>query len=133
MRRWSGDGAPIPGLREGIISSLTTGMAHPTEFPNVTALTKGNVYFDGAVVSHTILLADGSRKTLGVIKAGSYQFDTGAPELMEITDGMCRYRNKGTETWFTCSAGESFEVPGNSRFDLVVAEGFAQYICSYLG
>ncbi|MGY8674272.1 MAG: pyrimidine/purine nucleoside phosphorylase, partial [Verrucomicrobiia bacterium] len=39
----------------------------PAEFPNVTALTKANVYFDGKVVSHTIRFADDSTKTLGLI------------------------------------------------------------------
>jgi uncharacterized protein YaiE (UPF0345 family) len=38
-----------------------------TQFDNVTVLKKGNVYFDGKCVSHTVLLADGSKKTLGVI------------------------------------------------------------------
>ena len=33
---------------------------------NVTLTTKSNVYFDGKCVSHTVLLADGSRKTVGV-------------------------------------------------------------------
>jgi uncharacterized protein YaiE (UPF0345 family) len=37
-----------------------------TQFDNVTVLKKGNVYFDGKCVSHTVL-ADGSKKTLGVI------------------------------------------------------------------
>ena len=34
----------------------------PAEFSNVTAVAKANVYFDGKVVSHTILFADGSKK-----------------------------------------------------------------------
>ena len=34
----------------------------PQQFPGVTALTKANIYFDGKVVSHTLLLPDGSKK-----------------------------------------------------------------------
>src|ERR1043165_6434119 len=37
------------------------------QFSNVTAHAKANVYFDGKVVSHTILFADGTKKTLGLI------------------------------------------------------------------
>lgn len=37
-----------------------------TKFENVTAVTKANIYFDGKVVSHTIFLDSGERKTLGV-------------------------------------------------------------------
>jgi purine/pyrimidine-nucleoside phosphorylase len=107
-------------------------MSHPAEFPQVTALTRGNIYYDGGVVSHSLRFEDGSRKTLGVIKAGSYHFDTGAPERMDITEGNVRFRLAGSEVWISCRAGESFEVPGNSRFDIVVDEGFAQYVCSFL-
>ena len=39
----------------------------PNEFSGVTALTKANVYFEGKVVSHTLLFPDGSKKTLGLI------------------------------------------------------------------
>ena len=35
-------------------------MSVPTEFKNVTAIAKANVYFDGKVVSHSILFPDGS-------------------------------------------------------------------------
>ena len=41
-----------------------------TEFRGVTAVTKANVYFDGKVVSHSILFPDGSKKTLGLIYPG---------------------------------------------------------------
>ena len=63
------------------------------QFSNVTAVAKANVYFEGKVVSHTILLADGSKKTLGLIYAGSYHFGTDAAERMEITDGECENRS----------------------------------------
>jgi hypothetical protein len=50
------------------------------EFANVTAVAKANVYFDGKVVSHTIRLGDGSKKTLGLTYAGEFHFGTDAPE-----------------------------------------------------
>ncbi len=48
----------------------------PTEFQNVTAVTRANVYFDGKVVSHTILFPDGAKKTLGLIYPGQFHFGT---------------------------------------------------------
>jgi hypothetical protein len=36
--------------------------AIPAEFPNVTAVTKANVYFDGKVVSHSILFPMAARR-----------------------------------------------------------------------
>jgi len=70
-----------------------------TQFDNVTVLKKGNVYFDGKCVSHTVLLADGTKKTLGVILPSTLNFSTGAPEIMEINGGSCRVRLKGEEAW----------------------------------
>jgi uncharacterized protein YaiE (UPF0345 family) len=58
-----------------------------TQFNGVTVIAKANVYFDGNVVSHTVLLPGGARKTLGLIRRGSFHFSTQAPEVMEIVDG----------------------------------------------
>ncbi len=66
-----------------------------TQIENVTIAKKSNVYFDGKCVSHTITLADGTRKSVGVIFPSSLVFNTGAPEIMEITGGKCRVRVKG--------------------------------------
>lgn len=103
----------------------------PEQFTNVTATCKANVYFDGKVVSHTILLADGSRKTLGLIYPGTFKFDTGAPEIMEIIAGACRVRTAEQELWQEYSAGSFFEVPGNSHFTIEVNEQIAEYVCSF--
>lgn len=102
------------------------------EFPNVTALAKGNVYFEGRVVSHTILLANGARKTLGVILPGDYHFDTEAAELMEIVDGNCSYVLDGNSEAVNVEAGSSFNVPGKSGFTITVKEQPCHYVCSFL-
>ena len=54
-------------------------------FENVTAVKKANVYFDGKVTSRTIIFADGSKKTLGVMLPGEYEFNTGAAETKEVS------------------------------------------------
>ena len=58
-----------------------------SEFTNVTVSKEANVYFDGQVTSRTIIFADGTRKTLGVMLPGDYEFGTEVKELMEITSG----------------------------------------------
>jgi uncharacterized protein YaiE (UPF0345 family) len=105
----------------------------PNEFRGVTALTKANIYFDGKVVSHTLLFPDGSRKTLGLIYAGKYHFDTDKAERMELTSGQCNVTLDGVTAPVTYTAGQAFEVPAKSGFDIEVQSGICQYICSYLG
>jgi len=101
------------------------------QFDSVTALAKANVYFDGKVVSHTILMPDGAKKTLGLIYPGEYHFGTDAPEQMAIVAGACRVRLDGTSEWKDYAAGTAFRVPGKSGFDIAVATGIAEYVCSF--
>jgi uncharacterized protein YaiE (UPF0345 family) len=103
-----------------------------TNFPNVTVDTLANIYFDGRVVSHSVHFPNGSKKTLGIIFPGTYRFTTGAPELMEITDGSCEVSVDGTGSTKFIPTDESFEVPGNSGFTITVNAGVCQYICSFL-
>ena len=103
-----------------------------TQFNGVSVVTKANVYFDGNVVSHTLLLPEGGRKTLGMIRPGSYHFNTDAPELMEIVDGTCRVTLDGSNEVRVNAAGSSFKVPGKSGFTIEVESGLCQYICSFL-
>ncbi len=106
-------------------------MSHPERFENVSAVSRANVYFDGNVVSHTIFLTDGAKKTLGVIFPGSYEFDTKAAERLDITFGTCRVQLPGEQEFRTISAGGSFDVPANSLFQIAVDSDRAEYICSY--
>ena len=104
----------------------------PDKFENVTAVCKANVYFDGKVVSHTILFPDGTKKTLGLIYPGAFHFGTGAPERMEVVAGACRVKLDGSAEWNAYAAGTAFEVPGNSGFDITVDDGIMEYVCSFL-
>ncbi|MBE7537890.1 MAG: pyrimidine/purine nucleoside phosphorylase [Opitutaceae bacterium] len=104
----------------------------PTQLANVTAHTKANIYFDGRVVSHTLILADGAKKTLGLIYPGSYHFGTGAPERMEIVAGKCRVTLDGQKAETEHAAGATFLVPGKSGFAISVDSGICEYICSFL-
>ena len=87
-----------------------------SEFSNVTVVKKANIYFDGKVVSHTVQFPDGSKKTLGVMQAGDYEFSTGAAEIMEILSGELVWQMKGELEWQKVVGGEAFDVPANSVF-----------------
>jgi purine/pyrimidine-nucleoside phosphorylase len=102
----------------------------PEKFENVTVLTKANVYFDGKVTSHTVLVG-GAKKTLGLIYAGQYKFNTDAPERMDITAGTCRIRLAGARDWQAFAPGTFFKVPGQSSFEIAVDSGITEYVCSY--
>jgi uncharacterized protein YaiE (UPF0345 family) len=103
-----------------------------TEFANVTAVAKANVYFDGKVVSHTILLPGGEKKTLGLIYPGQFHFGTDAAERMEIVAGTCRVKIDGSPATTEYAAGQHFDVPAKSGFDIEVAAGICEYVCSFL-
>jgi uncharacterized protein YaiE (UPF0345 family) len=104
----------------------------PAQFSSVTVVTKANVYFDGKVVSHTVLFADGAKKTLGLIYPGSFHFGTGAPERMEIVAGACRVTLDGATAVTDYAAGQHFDVAGKSGFTIEVSAGLCEYICSFL-
>jgi uncharacterized protein YaiE (UPF0345 family) len=103
-----------------------------TQFNGISVVTKANVYFDGNVISYTLLLPEAQRKTLGLIRPGSFHFNTDAPELMEIIDGGCRVTIDGSTDVRFHAAGSQFAVPGKSGFLIEVEGGLCQYICSFL-
>jgi hypothetical protein len=104
----------------------------PTQFAGVTAVAKANVYFDGRVVSHSLLFPDGSKKTLGLIYPGKFHFGTNQAERMELVAGACAVKLDGQSASQHYTAGQSFEVPAKSGFDIEVQSGICEYICSFL-
>ena len=102
-----------------------------TVLENVSVEKKANFYFEGKVTSRSILFADGSKKTLGIMLPGEYEFNTSQKELMEITSGEIEVLISGEENWKELKAGMSFEVPKDSSFKLKVQTIF-DYCCSYL-
>jgi uncharacterized protein YaiE (UPF0345 family) len=100
-------------------------------FENVTIVKKANVYFDGKVTSRTIQFPDGSKKTLGVMLPGEYEFGTGAAEIMEVLAGSMDVLLPNSDKWETFSEGQSYNVPANSKFKLKIKE-VADYCCSFV-
>lgn len=102
-----------------------------SEFSGVTVVKKANIYFDGNVASHTVLFADGSKKTLGVMQPGEYEFSTAKAEIMEILSGELELLQQGSCEWQLVKGGESFDVPENSSFRMKV-KVVSDYCCSFV-
>jgi uncharacterized protein YaiE (UPF0345 family) len=102
-----------------------------SEFNNVTVIKNANIYFDGKVTSRSIIFPDGSKKTLGVMLPGDYEFNTAGPELMEILSGELEVLLPGQDGWQTVTGGESFNVPAQAKFGLRIRT-ITDYCCSFI-
>ncbi len=100
------------------------------QLEQVSVAKEANIYFDGKCVSHTVYLADGSRKSVGVILPSELVFNTSAPERMEIVKGKCRVKQAGESVWCEYNAGEQFSVVANSSFIIAVEEPM-HYVCHF--
>jgi len=93
--------------------------------------TKANVYFEGRCISHTIRLGDGSRKSVGVILPGKrLTFDTADREQTELIAGRCRVKLAQSVAKREYAAGESFEVPAWSSFEIEALEPL-HFVCHF--
>ncbi|MFJ8259428.1 pyrimidine/purine nucleoside phosphorylase [Peribacillus asahii] len=101
-----------------------------SQLENVTLIKQANVYFDGKVTSRTAILPDGTKKTLGIMLPGEYEFSTDLKEEMEILAGHLEYKLTG-EDWQTIEGSGAFYVPAQDKFQLKV-HAVADYCCSYI-
>ena len=101
------------------------------QFNNVSIEKKANVYFNGNVTSRTVLFPDGTRKTLGIMMPGEYEFGTDSAELMEMLGGNMDVLLPNESEWKSYAEGDSFHVPAKSSFKLKV-NMVVDYCCSYL-
>jgi uncharacterized protein YaiE (UPF0345 family) len=99
-------------------------------YRNVEVKKRANVYHEGRVTSRSIITPEGEMKTLGVMLPGSYRFNTQAPERIDVTQGRCRIRLAGQTGVQEYRAGDSFEIPGDSHFDIEVLE-LLDYVCHF--
>jgi len=100
------------------------------KFDGVSVVKKANIYFDGKVTSRTVHFADGTRKTLGIMMPGEYEFGTGAAEEMEMLAGQMDVLLPGETLWKTVKENDIFHVPAKSKFKLKVVT-VVDYCCSY--
>jgi uncharacterized protein YaiE (UPF0345 family) len=90
---------------------------------------KHNTYFDGAVQSIGFAHDTGAA-TVGVMAPGAYEFSTGKPEKMDVVAGVIDVKLPGGE-WKTYKAGESFNVPGEAKFNVRMQVEVA-YVCWFV-
>lgn len=102
-----------------------------SKFEGVTIVKEANVYFDGKVTSRTILFPDGSRKTLGILLPGEYEFPTDEKEIVELLSGGLEFSLSADSRWESVGPGEAFEVPAQTKFKVKVKE-ITDYCCSYI-
>ena len=99
-------------------------------FKNVEVSKLANIYFEGKVVSRNIYLKDGSKKTLGIMLVGEYEFNTVTRELIEIISGKVKIKLEDDNEWKLITSGMEISIPNNSSFKLEVLE-LVNYTCSY--
>ncbi len=99
-------------------------------FKNVDFYQLANIYFEGKVISRNLFLKDSSKKTLGMILIGEYDFNTPSKELIEIDSEKLNLKLKGEDYWKSITEDMKFNVPKNSSFNLEVLE-LENYTCSY--
>jgi len=83
------------------------------------------------VTSRTVIFPDGSRKTLGVMLPGEYEFNTADKEIMEIMSGELDVQLPGESSWKAIHGGQEFAVPANSKFVMRVRK-ISDYCCSFV-
>tara|TARA_B100000963_G_scaffold28672_1_gene21215 strand:- start:211 stop:528 length:318 start_codon:yes stop_codon:yes gene_type:complete len=100
-------------------------------YTNVEVSKSANIYFGGKVISRNIFLKDGSKKSLGVMLVGEYEFKTISREVLEIISGKLNFKVDDTDNWQLVKEGMSFNVPKKSAFKVKVLE-LVNYTCSYI-
>lgn len=88
-----------------------------------------NQYFDGKVAS-IAFAGEQLPATVGVMAPGEYEFGTSQHETMTVISGALTVLLPSAADWQTFTAGQVFEVPANSKFQLQVAQDTA-YLCTY--
>jgi uncharacterized protein YaiE (UPF0345 family) len=88
-----------------------------------------NEYFDGNVKS-IAFNTETLPATVGVMAVGTYVFNTADKERMTVVSGSLSIKLNPDADEITYSAGESFDVPAKSAFDVKVNLETA-YLCLY--
>lgn len=102
-----------------------------SDLNNIKITKEPNIYFEGKVVSYSLIPEDGLRKTLGVMQVGDYEFNTEEKEIIEITSGKMEILIANELEWKKIETGMTFQVPASSSFKLKVAQ-VTSYFCSYI-
>jgi uncharacterized protein YaiE (UPF0345 family) len=99
------------------------------QFDQVSVGKKANVYFDGKCISHTVTLADGTRKSVGVILPSTLRFDLSTKEIMEVVEGRAYVSINGSPE-LTFLTGQRWEVDAGGYFVIRTDEP-CHYVCHF--
>ncbi|MFC6939050.1 pyrimidine/purine nucleoside phosphorylase [Salinirubellus sp. GCM10025818] len=104
-------------------------MPDDERFEGATVRKAANVYYGGRVTSRELDTADGTHVSLGIILPGEYEFETDENEEIELLAGSATVElPDGSE--IEVGVGESFSVPGASRF-VISTDEVVDYLCRY--
>ena len=95
---------------------------------DITDKVSHNVYFDGKVQSLGIETEKGAA-TVGVMKKGTYVFNTTSLETMVIISGNMSTKVSDGD-WLTHKKDDTFEIAAHTSFEVMCATDVA-YICYY--
>jgi uncharacterized protein YaiE (UPF0345 family) len=84
-------------------------------FEGVAVNKTANIHFDGKCISHTVTLADKTRKSVGVILPSTLRFDLSTKEVMEVVAGQAFVSINGA-TEETFSSGMEWTVEAGGYF-----------------
>lgn len=90
---------------------------------------KVNEYFDGKVKSIAYTAGD-CPATIGVMKAGEYEFGTSTIEYMTVTSGEMQVLLPGETEWKKYGEFETFIVPKDVKFKVKMTQD-TSYRCLY--
>lgn len=100
------------------------------KFENVTIAKSANILYEGHVTSRSLEFADGSKKSLGIMLPGEYEFITIHESIMDIQSGELEVMLPA-EDWKKIVAPQTFNIPPNSRYKLKVHQ-LVDYCCSFV-
>lgn len=101
-------------------------------FDNVSVSLRANVYFDGRVSSRSVFFPDGTRKTLGVILPGTFEFDVANKEIVTLLRGNAEVLlPPEKKEWVKVTEGDSFTVIADSTYVIRCCE-VVEYACNYI-
>lgn len=100
------------------------------KFENVTIAKSANILYDGHVTSRSLELADGSKKSLGIMLQGEYEFISIHEMIMDIQSGELEVMLPAQD-WKKIVAPQTFKVPPNSKYKLKV-HSLIDYCCTFV-
>jgi purine/pyrimidine-nucleoside phosphorylase len=91
---------------------------------------KVNDYYEGHVKSVAFENKNG-KFTVGVMATGEYEFGTNTTEYMSIVSGEMKVMLPGDTEWKIYEPFETFIVPKDSKFRIIIEDTACSYLCRY--